>query len=208
MGSLTHKNQGKNISGAIPETSHILKYAREYKREWQYIRWINKEFKYFEDNIFEVTCGLFQNPRVNRLTKNIKKFDLYQKKGKFKDISDKEILAEDVCYIIKMKKNFNNFDQYINFVKEYYDEDDQAFIDPYPGFKNIYDVFELFFSKLKIKYKEVIFIESESESDSDSDVEVEFILPDSDVEVEFILPDSDSDSDYEVEFNLPDSDSD
>ena len=31
MGSLAHKNQGKNISGAIPETSHIPEYAREYK---------------------------------------------------------------------------------------------------------------------------------------------------------------------------------
>ena len=178
------KNQEKNISDAVPKKSHILKYAREYKREWQYIRWINKEFKYVEDNIDNVTCGLFQNPRVNRITKIIKKFDLYQKKGKFKDISDKEILEEDVCYIIKIKENFNNFAQYINFCKDCFHDDDQAFIDPYPGFKNIYDVFELFFSKLKIKYKEVIFIDYfESDSDIDS-------YRDSDSDI-----DSDSDSD-------------
>ena len=89
-------------------------------------------------------------------------------------------MEKDVCYIIKIKEHFNNFNQYIKFVKDCYDDDDQAFIDPYPGFKNIYDDFELFCSKFKIKYEEVIVID-------DSD--------DSDVEFEINLPDSDSDSD-------------
>ena len=31
--------------------------------------------------------------------------------------------------------------------------DEQNFVVPYPGFKNIYDDFELFCSKFKIKYE-------------------------------------------------------
>ena len=69
--------------------------------------------------------------------------------------------------MIKIKKNFLNFNQYINFCKYCYDDDDEPFIDPYPGFKNIYDDFELLFSKFKIKYKEFIY-DSDSDSDSDS----------------------------------------
>ena len=74
------------------------------KKNGEIIRGINKEFKYFVDNIKDVTSGLFQNHRVDRIKKFIKKFDLSLKKGKFNDISDKEILEEDVCYIIKIKK--------------------------------------------------------------------------------------------------------
>ena len=69
--------------------------------------------------------------------------------------------------MIKIKKNFLNFNQYINFCKSCFDDEDVSFIDPYPGFKNIYDDFELLFSKFKIKYKEFIY-DSDSDSDSDS----------------------------------------
>ena len=91
-----------------------------------------------------------------------------QERGKLKDISNFEINYNDVDNLIKIKKNFNNFNQYINFCKDCY-EDDEPFIDPYPGFKNVYDDFELLFSKLKIKYKEYIYY-CDSDSDSDSDI--------------------------------------
>ena len=160
-------------SESTKRKSKIPEYARDFRKEWLCIRGINKDFKYFVDNINKAARGLFQNPRVDRITKFIKEFDLYQKKGKIKDISDKEILEKDVCYIIKIKEHFNNFNQYIKFVKDCYDDDDQAFIDPYPGFKNIYDVFELFCSKFKIKYEEVIV-------NDDSDFEYENNWTDSD----------------------------
>ena len=85
-----------------------------------------------------------------------------------KDTNNFEISNIDVVNLIKIKKNFCNFEQYINFCKSCYDEEDVFFINPYPGFKNIFDDFELFFSKFKIKYEEGSY-DSDSDSDSDSD---------------------------------------
>ena len=108
---------------------------------------------------------------------------LAQKLGYLNDVSNFEI---DVKNLIKIKKHFHNFNQYIQFCKDCYDEDDQIFVDPYPGFKNIYDDFELFCSKFKIKYEEGInsFWDYCTYSDSDSDGvnsdDLEVILSDSD----------------------------
>ena len=80
---------------------------------------------------------------------------LGQKKGKLQDTSNFEIESSDVDNLIKIKKNFLNFNQYIDFCKRCFDDDDDAlFIDPYPGFKNIYDDYELFYSKFEIKYED------------------------------------------------------
>ena len=89
---------------------------------------------------------------------------LAQKLGYPNDVSNFEIESSDVDNLIKIKKNFHKFNQYIQFCKDCYDEDDQIFVDPYPGFKNIYDDFELFCSKFKINCED-----SDSDSDSDSD---------------------------------------
>ena len=121
---------------------------------------------------------------------------LYQNLGHFKDVSNFEIKSSDVKNLIKIKKQFNDFNQLIKYQKDCYHEDEQNFIVPYPGFKNIYDDFELFCSKFKIKYEagdrfwdynavtdSFCFSDSDSDSDSDS-----FCLSFSD-------SDSDSDSD-------------
>ena len=183
----------ENANNKIPE------YAREYKREYQFIRGINKEFKYFVDNIDDASCGLFESHRVDRIKYFIKRFLKCQEKGKLKDVSELEIDEDDVDYLIKIKKNFDNFNQLINYRLEYEDDD---FYNPYPaGFINIYDDFELFFSKLKIKYE----YDCDSDSDSDSDSEyLNFSYTDSDMEdfcnifnnlVKNSSRDSDSDSD-------------
>ena len=158
------------INKVIPE------YVREYKREYQFIRGINKEFKYFVDNIDKATTGLFENHRVDRIKYFIKRFLRGQEKGKLQDISNFEIYEDDVDNLIKIEKNFFNFNQYINFCKDCY-EDDEPFIDPYPGFKNIYDDFKIFFSKLNIIYEEVNYIDSDSDSEY-----LDFSYTDSDLE--------------------------
>ena len=155
--------QTSNYQNCIKKTNKIPEYARDYKNEYLFIRGINKEFKYFVDNINEATRGLFQNHRVDRIKKFIKKFLLAQKLGYLNDVSNFEIKSSDVNYLIKIKKISNNFNQYIKFVKDCYDDDDEIFIDPYPGLKNINDDYELFCSKFKIKNEE------DSDSDSDSD---------------------------------------
>ena len=167
MGILATNSNSQNC---IKKTNKIPEYAINYKKEWLFIRGINKEFRYFVDNIDEASRGLFKNHRVVRIKKFIKKFLLSQERGKLQDTSNFEINIIDVDNLIKIKKNFLNFNQYINFCKSCYDDDDASFIDPYPSFKNIYDDFELFFSKFKIKYEEgTSFWDYCTDSDSDSD---------------------------------------
>ena len=134
-------------------------------KEYLFIRGINKEFKYFVDNLDDAPNGLFESHKVDRIKYFIKRFLKGQKSGKLWDICKFEIEESDVDNLIEIKENFDNFNQYFNFCKDCYDEEDWPFINPYPGFKNIYDDFELFFSKLKIKYKEFNYY-----SDSDSDI--------------------------------------
>ena len=172
MASDTHFPDFKNF---IKKNNNISEYAKEYKREYQFIIGINKEFKYFVDNLDNATTGLFENHRVDRIKYFIKRFLRGQEKGKLQDISNFEIYEDDVDNLIKIEKNFYNFNQYINFCKDCY-EDDEPFIDPYPGFKNIYDDFKIFFSKLNIIYEEVNYI-----SDSDSE-NLDFSYTDSDME--------------------------
>ena len=149
MGILEHFSNSQNC---IKSTNKIPEYARDFKKEYLFIRGINKEIKYFVDNINDATTGLFENDRVDRIKYFIKRFLKGQERGKLQDISNFEIESSDVDNLIKIKKNFLNFNQYINFCKSCFDED-EPFIDPYPGFKNIYYDFELFFSKFKIKIR-------------------------------------------------------
>ena len=164
MGILADSSNSQNF---IKSNNKIPEYARDYKKEYLFIIGIDKEFKYFVEHINESPTGLFENHRVDRIKYFIKRFLKGQERGKLKDISNFEINNIDVDNLIKIKKNFLNFNQYITFCKYCYDDDDEPFIDPYPGFKNIYDDFELLFSKFKIKYKEFIY-DSDSDSDSDS----------------------------------------
>ena len=158
-------NHFSNSQNFIKSTNKIPEYARDLKKEYLFIIGLDKEFKYFVDHINEAPTGLFVNHRVDRIKYFIKRFLKGQERGKLKDISNFEINNIDVNNLIKIKKNFLKFNQYINFCKYCYDDDDAPFINPYPGFKNIFGDFELFFSKLKIKYKEFSYV-----SDSDSDI--------------------------------------
>ena len=155
---------------------NIPDYAKDFKNEYLFIIGINNEFKYFLDNINEATNGLFNNFRVDKIKKFIGKFLLYQNSGYFKDLSNFEIKSSDFKNLIKIKKIFNDFNNLIKYRKECYSGDEQNFIIPYPGFKNIYDDFELFCSKFKIKYEADDrfwdynadrYCYSDSESDSD-----------------------------------------
>ena len=145
---LEQKKCVRSISSKIPE------YAREYKKEYLLIRGINKELKYFVDNINDAAHGLFENHRVDRIKYFIKRFLKGQERGKLRDVSNFEIESSVVSNLNIIESNFFNFNQYIIFWKDCIDEEDQPFFDPYPGLINIYDDFKLFYSKLKIKYED------------------------------------------------------
>ena len=109
--------QTSNYQNCIKKTNKIPEYARDFKNEYLFIRGINKEFKYFFDNINEATRGLFENHRVDKIKKFIKKFLLAQKLGYLNDVSNFEIKSSDVDYLIKIKKIFIILNNILIFVK-------------------------------------------------------------------------------------------
>ena len=108
---LEQKNCVRSVNSKIPE------YARDFKNEYLFIRGINKEFKYFVENINEATRGLFENHRVDKIKKFIKKFLLAQKLGYLNDVSNFEIESSDVDNLIKIKKKLLILINTFNFVK-------------------------------------------------------------------------------------------
>ena len=107
-----------NSQNCIKSTNKIPTYAREYKKEYLFMRGINKEFKYFIDKLDDLNNGLFESHRADRIKYFMKRFLRGQEKGKLKDISEFEIEENDVDNLIEIKKNFDNFNQYINFCKD------------------------------------------------------------------------------------------
>ena len=79
--------QSNGVSG-FTSFNKIPKYAREYKREYQFIRGINKDFKYLINKLDNLNNGLFESKLTDRIKFNMKRFLRGQEKGKLKDISD------------------------------------------------------------------------------------------------------------------------
>ena len=194
--SSNYQNCIKSTNNKIPE------YARDYKKEYLYIRGLNKEFKYFINKLDDLNNGLFESNISNRIKYNMKRFLRGQEKGKLKDISNLMLPRYDVNNLIFINDQFRMYKIRWDFfnpsddsddedddsddvdvdvgIDDSDDEDDEDDEDDgknvYPGFKEIYDIFKLFFSKIKYEG-------CDSDSDSDSDIE----------DFDIILPDSDSD---------------
>ena len=203
MGILAHLSNSQNC---IKSNNKIPEYATNYKKEYLFIIGINKEFKYFINKLDDLNRGLFLSPIADRIKYFIKRFLKGQERGKLQDISDFEIDQDDVKNLIFIKDQFrmykirwdffygedsdddsdddvNNIDDdsdddsdddncYVNDS----DDDDNNDVDVYPGFKDIYDVFELFYNKIKIKY------EDDDYDEFDYEHEYEIFLDDSDSE--------------------------
>ena len=132
MASHTHFSDLKNL---IKMNNKIPEYAREYKRDYQFIRGINKEFKYlidFMDNI--TTRELFLNHKVDRLKYFIKRFLKAQKSGKLKEIKRLFFWKYDILNLIEFYENIT-FDILEIKYADYF-----------------YDLFCKFYSKINYKY--------------------------------------------------------
>ena len=196
MGTLDHTSnitentlkQGENDSnyqvGILGHKLKVPDYARDYKNEYLFIRGIDKQFKYFLDNINKADQGVFQNKRVDIIYKNINRLEKAIKMGYVKDNSNLEIDEQDVPYSYLLLEQLGDFSDY--YVDDYdYEFDDYGFDDDdyeididsdFPGYKNLVECIKLFHSKFNLvidKYK-VIWADSDSDeydsvSDSDSD---------------------------------------
>ena len=107
-------------SGAYSEFESFIKsnkipeYAREYKREYQFIRGLNKEFKYFIKKLDDLNNGLFETNLTNRIKNFMKRFLRAQEKGKFKNISN-FIFPDNIL------NNINFINQQFGYYKLRYD---------------------------------------------------------------------------------------
>ena len=183
------------IAEHLKSTHKIPSYATNYKKEYLFIREINKEFEYFKNKLDKLNDGLFESNISNRIKYNMKRFLRGQEKGKLKDISNLMLPRYDVDNLIFINDQFLMYKIRWDFfnssddsdgsddvdvdvgIDDSDDEDEDDGKNVYPGFKEIYDIFKLFFSKIKYEG-------CDSDSDSDSDIE----------DFDIILPDSDDDS--------------
>ena len=190
MVSVAHLSDFKDF---IKSNNKIPPYARDYKKEYLFIRGLNKEFEYFKNKLDKLNDGLFESNISNKIKYNMKRFLRGQEKGKLKDISNLMLPRYDVDNLIFINDQFLMYKIRWDFfnssddsdgsddvdvdvgIDDSDDEDEDDGKNVYPGFKEIYDIFELFFSKIKYEG---------CDSDSDSDIE----------DFDIILPDSDDDS--------------
>ena len=156
--SSNYQNFIKSTNNKIPE------YAREYKREYQFIREINKEFSYIT-HIMKNEENDFKNYKLDRIMKYIKKFLRAQEKGKFKDISNLEFDYFDINNIYEIKKDIY---YYYSIIQVVYDwskgVNDESLVSRYDIYKH--DL-ELFLSRLNIEIEDT---DDDSCDSCDSDI--------------------------------------
>ena len=116
-----YQNCIKSTNNKIPE------YAKEYKREYQFIKGLNLEFKYFTKKLEDLNNGLFESKLAKEIKYYMKRFINKQKENKFKNLSN--LILSD------------NFLNNINFINEqfgYYKLRYDAFCDDDDEDNNVY----------------------------------------------------------------------
>ena len=99
-GTSTHFSNFQNLQNLIKSANNkIPEYASDFKREYQFMRLINKEFKYFLNKLDDLNRGLFESNISNRIKYFMTRFLKAQEKGKLKDISNLMLPRYDYSFI-------------------------------------------------------------------------------------------------------------
>ena len=168
MGSLSQFSSPNKQKMIENNQNKIPEYARDFKREWQYIRGINKECGEFINRLHSGR-DIFNSPPANRLKKYIREILRAEERGKIQEISSLVFKECDANNIECLEEQLDYYcDLYVDpdsyeFDQEYYD----LFIDRhYPGFKEFFELINLINDKIK-KEEPIIIFDSDSDSDSD-----------------------------------------
>ena len=165
MGSLTRKivfKGGNEFTNKIPE------YAKDFKREWQYIRGINKTCEIFLKKIVSTSGEIFNSPIANRIKYDIKNFLKAQERGRLKDISN-------FCFSFIDANNIECLEEQMSYYTDLYVDDSFQFNDEYyelnvdrdyPGFKELIGLVSILNDMIK---KEDPIVRFESDSDSETE---------------------------------------
>ena len=116
-------NLNKSTNSKIPE------YAKEYKREYQFIRGINKEFENFKNRDYDE----YGADRVRNL---LEKFLRDQEKGKLKEINELFFWKNDILDIIEF----------------YYEVAPNFYFSSYNLDFDFILIFDKFYDKINFKY--------------------------------------------------------
>ena len=180
MGIVGHFSDFKNF---IKSNNKIPHYAREYKKEYLYIRGLNKEIKYFLNKLDDLNNRIFESYISNRLKYIMKRFLRYQEKSKINnDISNLIFQIYDINNFIEVNRYFDlckyRYDYFLDYSYDSDDSDNAAgeyLVDgkPYPGFEEIYDIFKMIFNQIKYEgsddyddeFSDVVFPDTEYDYD-------------------------------------------
>ena len=163
--------------GYLDHLSHkIPVYASDFKREYLFIRGLNKYFKCLSKKLDCINHGLFESNISNKIKKYMKRFLRAQEKGKFNNINNLIIPSYHIGIIRDILFINEQFDYYkrscICFLSDSDDDDDSSYggyddwgaslVDSkiFSGFKEFYNIFKKIFDQLN-------YIRYECESDSE-----------------------------------------
>ena len=159
----------------MTENNKIPEYAKDFKKEWLYIRGINKKCGEFIKFLVENTDSLekvFWSSRARTLISHFKNVLEAQKMRKLQNISKLEFKLSAVNKIIDLR-----FELYFHMGNTFYSDfftDDE--------FQDFFENFIIFTNNVNIKYEEDFendineeYVEKDEENDSLSESESEFI---------------------------------
>ena len=167
---------------STPKTK-IPPYASNFKKEYLFITELDREFSNFINHLHKLNDGLFESRLAYKIKYSIKDFLKRQNQGKFKEISNLILQRDEVNNLIFINEKLKMYNQ--RYLKLSYDSDEN----PYPGFKEFYDIFKVIFNQIKYE---------DRDSDDDSDIEEDYFV---------VLPDIEEDYFLELLNSFSDSDS-
>ena len=118
-----------NSFAVLPNNIIIPEYAREYKREYQFIKGIDKLIEYLREDSFN------EEYYQDKIVYLIKKFLTNQEKGRFKELNKFYFWDSDISAILDLEteiflNNPNNFDMdFINYFNKFYEKINHKYYD-------------------------------------------------------------------------------
>ena len=154
-------------SESIKRKYKIPEYAKDFRKEWLYIKGINEKCGNFIGRLNFSRRDMFNSSSANNLKFIIKKFFKDQERGKLKDISGFYFEYFDVSNIECLLEQLGEYsDLYVDPDSLEFDEECfDLFIDShFPGYKEFLELISLINDKIEKEEPNIIF-----NSDSDSD---------------------------------------
>ena len=116
-----------NASIVPKNNRNIPENVRDFKREYLFIRGINKEFGYLKNKLDNLNNGLFESKLADSIKFNMERFLKGQEKGKLKDISELYFWKSDILNIIEFANEmlYDSYDlscDFMHYFLRFYDK--------------------------------------------------------------------------------------